>query len=74
MPIKTIELELLGQALDAESWDWLETHHPNLADAIQAEMKRGADPGAIYRFVMARTDRRELALRLEQAARWLGVQ
>lgn len=71
MPKKASDMEVLGHALDAESWDWLETNHPNLADAIQAEVNRGADPATVYRFVIARTDRRELALRLEQAARWL---
>lgn len=65
------KMEGLGKALDEISWDWLEELYPGLAGALEAEMKRGAGPAEVKRFVLARTYRVELALRCEQAARHL---
>lgn len=61
----------VGEALDAISWDWLEELYPGLAEAIEGEMVKGASPAEIKRFVLARTYRVELALRCEQAARYV---
>ena len=63
--------DALDRALDEESWSWLEEQHPNLAEAVQVAVDRGARPGQIKRRVLMRTDRYELALRCELAARWL---
>ncbi len=62
----------LDAALDAVSWEWLEQTHPALADALILEVGRGAQPGDVKRHVLARTFRHELALRCEQAARFLA--
>lgn len=67
--VKTTEqFGVIGAALDAISWEWINDNHPELAEAIEIEVARGASPAAIRRFVMARTQRIELALRCEQAA------
>jgi hypothetical protein len=68
----TFDLPAIGQALDSISWDWVSDNHPLLAEAIQTEMGRGANPDQVRRFVMQQTQRLELALRCEQAARWLA--
>lgn len=62
------QLSAIGVALDAISWEWISDNHPDLAEAIEVEVARGATPSAIRRFVMSRTQRIELALRCEQAA------
>lgn len=68
---KKTELIAIDQALDAISWDWLSTTHPLLAEAVQTDTRRGAEPDQILRFVMKKTERLELALRCQQAARHL---
>jgi hypothetical protein len=65
------ELAAIGHALNSISWEWLNDNHPELAEAIELEVGRGATPEQVRRFVVARTYRNELALRCEQAARWL---
>lgn len=64
-------LSLLGDALDEVSWQWVSDKHPCLADAIEEAVGAGIEPERVRRFVMRRTQRRELALRCEQAARHL---
>jgi hypothetical protein len=61
----------VGQALDEISWQWLSDNFPRLAEAIQNAVDGGTMPDGVRRFVMARTQRYELALRCEQAARYL---
>lgn len=63
----------LADELDAESWDWLQTNIPNIADAVQAAVRRGATPDGVRLFVLARcgSHRRELAQRCQSAARYL---
>ena len=63
------KMEQIGNALDEISWEWLDEQYPGLAEAIEGEMRRGASPAEIKRFVVGRTYRVELALRCEQAAR-----
>ena len=65
------QFDALDAALDAVSWEWLEQAHPVLAQALIREVQRGAQPGDIKRHVQNRTFRYELALRCEQAARFL---
>ncbi len=63
----------LGQQLDAESWDWLQTNLPTIADSIAAAVRRGAKPDDVRLFVLNRcgSHRRELAQRCQSAARYL---
>lgn len=64
----------LAKVLDAESYEWLTTNHPTLADAIEAEVKAGATPDSIRRFVLRHTGGRyEIAYRCEAAARYLAT-
>lgn len=67
------ELTAIGQALDEISHQWVCDNHPRLAEAIEAEVQMGATPDLVRRYVMRQTQRLELALRCEQAARWLAA-
>lgn len=62
----------IGQALDEIGLQWLEEQHPTLTDAIERAVGRGVPPERIKRFVLARVERPELALRCEQAARHIA--
>jgi len=68
---RTSKPDRLTQALDSVSYEWLLGQHPQLADVIAAEVDEGVSPVEIRRRVMAHCQRWELALRCEQAARWL---
>lgn len=61
----------LARALDASSYEWLVSQHPAIAEALDKEVRKGATPAQIKRAVLSHTQRIELALRCEQAARWL---
>ena len=58
----------LGPALNAESWEYLATYQPLIAEAIKAEVRAGATPAEIRRFVISLTGRIPIADRCEQAA------
>ena len=63
-------------ALDRMSYEWLSTSAADLVMAIDAELKAGTEPAGI-RFIVQRhvgPDRDGLALRCEQAARYLQSQ
>ena len=65
----------LGQVLDAESYEWLTANHPDLADAVEAEVKAGSQPDTIRRFVLKHTGGRfEISYRCEAAARYCKQQ
>lgn len=66
------EMPELRAALAAESWEWLQTEQPALAQALRAEMSKGAQPGDVRRFVMTYSQRAALAARMEQAAEYLS--
>jgi hypothetical protein len=68
---KTKNLTAIARALDQISWQWLSDNHPELIEAIEVEVGRGATPVDVRRFVMQYTDRFELALRCQQAANWV---
>jgi len=72
MPAKDKSLSAIDRALDQLSYTWLSDNHPPLVEAIEVEVDRGATPRQIRSHVLRRTERRELALRCEQAARWLA--
>lgn len=59
----------LSKALDQDSYTWLETHSPEILYGIEQGIRDGAEPSDVFRWVMTWTDRRELALRCQQAAR-----
>jgi len=69
--LMTKPMEALERALDQESLNWLLTQHPQIAEAIEGAVRSGATPQDIKRAVIRHTQRVELALRCEQAARWL---
>lgn len=73
--VPILPFEEIGTALDAISWDWLSNTHPDLAGALEDVLsEHGIPPEEIRRYVMAKTQRYELALRCEQAARYLLAQ
>jgi hypothetical protein len=67
------QFEELGNVLDKESWDWLDTYHPTVAEMLAKEVARGATTDAIRNFVRKRVGvhRDEFAMRCEAAARHL---
>lgn len=72
--IKTLTMPRLGAELDRESYLWLAAQYPNILDAIEAEMAAKHTPQDIRLFVIRQTGRLEIALRCEQAARYLASQ
>ena len=64
-------LQQLEDALDLQSYEWLLAQEPDIAAAVEVGIARGATPEQIRRFAVRKTGRLELALRLEQAARYL---
>ena len=64
-------MKTLERALDSASYEWLVSNLPDVAQAIEAEVAAGATAGQIKTAVLRHTGRVELALRCEQAARWL---
>ena len=67
------ELTAIGSALDEISWYWLSDNFPRLAEAVEVETTKGADPVQVRRYVMRQTQRMELALRCEQALPQRGM-
>lgn len=64
----------LAAALDRDSYEWLAVNRPDIAMAIDTELRNGMEPEGI-RFVVQRhvgADREGLALRCEQAARHIA--
>lgn len=68
------EFTYLSQALNAESWEWLQDNNIILARALHAEVNRGATADDIRRFVTRYTGRAGIAARMEQAAAYLASQ
>jgi hypothetical protein len=64
----------LEEALNEQSWEWLQREAPNVAAAVATEVRSGASPADIRRQVMRRTQRDKLAARCEQAALYLVAQ
>lgn len=67
-------LDPLDRAINAESWDWLESNQPLLAETVQTVVVKGADPERIYRHMLKRLgmEREALARRCKQAAQHLA--
>ena len=70
--VVTKRFERLDAAIDEASYQWLADELPGIAEAVAAEVAAGVDAHDIRLRVQDRTGRRELALRCEQAARFLG--
>lgn len=66
------KLSRLSAAIDAQSYEWMLSNHPDMLDAIEAEVAGGVLPDEIRRFVIRQTGRPEIALRCEQVARFVG--
>ena len=65
-------LEKLGKALDYESYQFLIDNYPSeLAESLEDAVAQGETPQNIRRYVIQKYELRKLALRCEQAARWL---
>lgn len=65
------KLNVLTDALDMESWEWLQDNLPAIAGAVSAEVENGATAEDVKRTVNTHTTRYALSLRCEQAARYL---
>jgi hypothetical protein len=65
--------EVLGKALDRQSYEWLLEADQDIANAVAAEVKSGASPDEIRRFILVHVgpDRSGLAARCQSAARYL---
>lgn len=63
----------LTAALDEDSWQWLQDNASGIAQAVEKEIAGGAKPSDIKRLVNQQTGRYALALRCEQAARYLAT-
>ncbi len=63
----------LQGAIDEDAYDWLSQHAPAYVQAISRALQAGSTPAQIRWFVQGQVgpDRVGLALRCEQAARWL---
>lgn len=61
----------LALAIDEASWNWLSETDSKIAAGVSDAIDRDMEASDVRRFVMAQTMRLELALRCEQAARWL---
>ena len=73
--MSTKTFAMLGQALDKASWDWLQQNDPEIAEGIVSAVGSGARATDIKSFVLRQTQRFEMSLRCEQAARhleWIG--
>jgi len=73
---KSITGKALTAALDRMSFEYLSTNAPDLIVAIDQELQAGTEPEGI-RFIVQRhvgPDREGLALRCEQAARYMAGQ
>ena len=72
----TNKLLELGNALDRESAAWVEANLPEIWDALEVAVIRGASAEEIRAYVVrwSQGERSALAVRIEQAARWLIAQ
>ena len=67
-------MNALAKVLDAESYEWLGGHHPEILEALEKEVGAGQSPREIKQFVMMHTLRPELAQRCYQASRHIKRQ
>jgi hypothetical protein len=65
---QAMTMDRLDRALNRESYEWLASQHPDLLEAVESELQLGRTPEQLRLFVIRKTGREELALRVEQAA------
>lgn len=66
-----VSMQPLGEVLCEMSWNWIQDNEPELAQALREVVESGARAEDVRSYVMRITERRELALRCEQAAKHL---
>lgn len=66
---QTDVMQPLGEVIDEESYEWMMDNRPETAIALRDVVEGGATAAEIRSYVMRQTERKELALRCEQAAR-----
>lgn len=66
-------LSKLGAAFDRGDWQWLLDNHEDIADMLREEVREGAAPDEIRRFILSQVspERTGMAARCENAARYL---
>lgn len=64
----------ISNALDADSYEWLEAKNEKLLAAIEADVSQGATPEEVYKFVLRQKDNRKLALICQATARHIAAQ
>jgi len=66
-------LQPLQAAIDADAYDYLSQHAPGYVTAIDKALQQGSTPAQIRWYVQSQVgaDRLGLALRCEQAARYM---
>lgn len=69
----TKRMQAIADVLDQDSYNWMASNHPDLLMAIETELEQGHQPADIRRYVTIHTQRIELALRCEQAARYARI-
>ena len=70
MMSKLPEMPALEEALEEDSWSWLETNAPKLAAAVREEVGRGVTPEAMM-WLVREHERPKLATVVFYAARFL---
>lgn len=72
--MKTKELKTLGRLLDQDAYEWLLDTYPQLAASLEAEVRAGATPDDVRRFMTAHVGEHRVALiaRCVSASRWLA--
>lgn len=67
------QLSKLGAVLDKDNWEWLQNQNDEIASAVEAEVRAGADPEVIGRFMVRHIgpDRSALVARCVSAARYI---
>lgn len=69
------KLTKLGAALDKDNYEWLLANNEDIAAAVAEEVRNGATPNAIGRYMLREIgeDRRAFINRVVSAARHLGA-
>ena len=65
--------DALGRAIDQDAYNWLSKTAPGYLEAIELELNSGFTPAEIRWFISSRVgeDRQGIAIRCEQAARYI---
>ena len=69
---RQLDMPRLKAALAARSYYRLDESEPDVADALRAEVARGAKPDDVFRMVAGFTESKDMARWLYQAALYLA--